>query len=105
MVKFLALDANGLNALFSGSEISFANPYCKKKNSAKQSNKTADFSEAGLTASQVIALSGFCTSQFQFELYSWETNFSETIAIINEHFSSNLSYRYLDNASPPPRLA
>lgn len=105
MAKFIAIDANGLNALFSASDISFANPYCKKKNSPKQSNKTADFSKVDLTAFQVVALSGFCTSQFQFEPFPWETNFSETIATTNIHFSSNLSYRYLDNASPPPRLA
>ena len=105
MAKFVAIDANGLNALFSGSEITFANPFCKKKNSPKQSNKTVDFSKVDLTASQVVVLSGFCTSQFQFELFSWETNISELTAIFNEHFASILSYRYLDNVSPPPRWA
>ncbi|MDX1768643.1 MULTISPECIES: hypothetical protein [Arenibacter] len=105
MAKFIVIDANGLNALFNGNDISFVKPNCKKKNSPKQTNKTIDFSQVNLSASQVIMLSGICTSQFHFELFSWETNILIPSAIFNEHFSSILSYRYLDNDSPPPRLA
>jgi len=105
LAKFVAIDANGLSFLFSGSDISFVNPHCKKDKIQKQSKKTADFSQADLSFSQVIALNGFCTSQFQFEMFSWETNCSEPIAFFNEHFTSRLSYLYLDNESPPPRLA
>ncbi|WP_031428429.1 hypothetical protein [Flavimarina sp. Hel_I_48] len=105
MAKFAAIDADGLNILFSGSDISFVNPHCKKENPPKQSKKTADFSQTDISASQVIALNGFCTSQFQLELFSWETNFAGPTVVFNEHFSSRLSYLYLDNASPPPRLA
>lgn len=105
MAKFVAIDANGMSVLFSGSNISFVKSHCKKKNSAKQTNKTTDFSQADVSTWQVIELSGFCSSQFQFELVSWEANFSEPVAIFNEHLSSRLLYLYLDNASPPPRLA
>ncbi|WP_412559868.1 hypothetical protein [Winogradskyella sp. MIT101101] len=104
MAKFIVIDANGLNALFSGNDISFVKPNCKKKNSPKQTNKTIDFSQVDLSTSQIVMLSGICISQFQFELFSWEPNISRPTAIFNEHFSSLLSYRFLDNDSPPPRL-
>jgi hypothetical protein len=102
--KFLAVDANGLNILFSQSDISFVNPHCKNKNSPKQLKNTAHFSQVDLVPSQVIHLSGFCSSQFQFELCSWESNILEPIAAFYEHFFSKLSYLYLDNVSPPPQL-
>ena len=105
MAKFIAIDANGLNALIGGNNVSFVKPNCKKKNSPKQSNNTIDFSQVDLSASQVITLSGFCISQFQFEPFSWETNILKPTAVFNEYFTSILSYRYLDNGSPPPRLA
>ena len=50
-------------------------------------------------------LSGFCTSQFNIEIFCWEATISKLIPPFNEHFTSKLSYLYLDNASPPPRLA
>lgn len=105
MAKFIAVDANGLNALFSGSKISFVQPHCKKKNSPKQTKKTTEFAQADLTASQVISLSGYCTSQFQFEIFSWETPISKSTTVFSEHLTSILSYLYIDNDSPPPRLA
>jgi len=105
LAKFVAIDANGLNVLFGGNDITFINPHCKIENPPKQTNKTADFSQADLSTSQMISLSGFCTSQFHMELFSWEIDYSEPIAVFIEHFSSKLSYLYLDNDSPPPRLA
>ncbi len=105
MAKFFAIDANGLNTIFSGNDITFVKSNCKKKNSPKQSNQKTEFSQNDFSASQLVTLSGFCTSQFQFELFTWETNISKPIAVFNEHFTSILSYRYLDNDSPPPRLA
>lgn len=105
LAKFVAVDADGLNAFFSGSNISFANLHCYKKDSPKQTNPAADFSQADELASQIITLNHFCTSQFQIEFYSWETDYPITLAVFNEHFTSRLSYLYLDNVSPPPRLA
>ncbi len=105
MAKFIAIEANGLNVLFSGSEISFVKPNCKKTNSPKQLDKLVNYSQNDQLASQIIPLNIACTSQFQFELFSWETNISQPIAVISQHYTSNLSYRYLDNAYPPPRLA
>ena len=105
MAKILAIDANGLNVLFSGSEISFVKPNCKKKNSPKQFDNLTDFSQGDQLASQIIPLNIACTSQFQFKVFSWETNISQPVAEISQHYTSNLSYRYLDNAYPPPRLA
>lgn len=104
VAKFVAIDADGLNLLFSESDISFVNPHCKKENPPKHLKKTADFSNTDLSTYQIIALTGICTSQFQMEVFSWETNISKPITVFNKHFSSRLSYLYLDNASPPPRL-
>ncbi|WP_240607653.1 hypothetical protein [Marixanthomonas spongiae] len=105
LAKFLAIDANGLNVLFSESNITFVNPHCKTKNPPTESNKTADFLKADLSAPQFMALNGFCASQFQLQLFTWNVHISEPIAVFDEHFSSRLRYLYLDNASPPPRLA
>lgn len=104
MAKFLAIDANGLNILFSGSDITFVKPHCKKKNFVKNSQSISVFSQVDDTTSQVFNLSGFCTSQFQLELFTWGTYISKPNAVFNEYFTSHLSYRYLDNDSPPPRL-
>jgi hypothetical protein len=104
LAKFVAIDADGLNVLFNGSKITYVNPFCKKENPQKQTKKITSFSQADQFASQVITLNDLCTSQFQFELFSWETDYPESIVVFNEHFPSKLSYRYLDNSSPPPRL-
>lgn len=104
MAKFVAIDANGLNHLFGGSDIAFVNPHCKNDNPPKLTKNTTSFSQADDLTSEVIVLNGFCTSQFKLELFSWEADYSEPITIFNEHFSSRLSYLYLDTTSPPPRL-
>ncbi len=104
LAKFVAIDADGLSVLFSASNISFIKPLCEKGNSPKEAKGTVNFSKIELYTSQVISLTGFCTSQFQFEPFSWESNFSEFNKSFNEHYSSRLSYLYLDNVYPPPRL-
>ncbi|MGB3774880.1 MAG: hypothetical protein WA951_06450 [Leeuwenhoekiella sp.] len=105
LVKFIAVDSNGLNVLFGGDNITFVKLDCKKKNSPKQTKKRASFSQVDLYAAQVIAINGFCNSQCQINLIAWETERIDPSAVFCEHFPSNLSYRYLDNDSPPPRLA
>ncbi|MGY8914264.1 MAG: hypothetical protein ACKVJF_04170 [Flavobacteriales bacterium] len=105
MAKFVAIDANGLNHLFGASDITFVNPHCKNENPPRLTNNIGSFSQADDSAPLVIVLNGFCTSQFKLELFSWEADYSEPITVFNEHFSSILRYLYLDNASPPPRLA
>jgi hypothetical protein len=104
LAKFVAIDADGLSVLFSASNISFIKPLCEKGNSPKEAKGTVNFSKIDLYSSQVISLTGFCTSQFQFEPFSWESNFSEFFKPFNEHNSSRLSYLYLDSVYPPPRL-
>ncbi|MDT0293341.1 hypothetical protein ACFQ3R_08235 [Mesonia ostreae] len=101
----MALEAGGLNLLFSGSDITFVNPHCKKENFPKQDKKETQFSEVNQITSQVIALSSFCNSQFQFNLFSWETNAVEPIATFNDYYTSKFNYLHLDNTSPPPRIA
>ncbi|ADF52150.1 MULTISPECIES: hypothetical protein [Flavobacteriaceae] len=106
MAKLIAVDANAMGFIFD-SGMTVVKPFCKKKNSPKKINNAEDFSisQKDVSNSQVLILSSLCNPQFQFELFSWETSFSENIATISEHFPSNLSYHYLDNDSPPPRLA
>ena len=104
LAKFIAIDANGLNALVSGSEISFVKLNCKKQNSPKQLDKLADYSQNNQLASQVIPVNIACTSHFQFEVFSWETKISRPFAASSQHYTLNLSYHYLDNSYPPPRL-
>jgi len=104
LAKFVAIDANGLNHLFGGSDMSFVNPHCKNENPPKLTNSIASFSQTDELAPQIIVLNGFCTSQFKIEIFSWELDFSNPILVTNEHFSLMFSYRYLENDSPPPRL-
>ncbi|WP_236027339.1 hypothetical protein [Gelidibacter pelagius] len=105
LAKFAAIDANGLNIIFSGSTTTFVNPYCKKNSSSEKSDTSDSFSQQNHFETQVITLSGNCTSPFQFEIFSWEADFSDPIVVLNEYFTSKLSYRYLDSISPPPRVA
>ena len=104
LAKFAAIDANGLNLLFSGSDISFQNPHCKKEQLLKQTKQHAAFSKADLQTSQMIALNGFCNSQFQLAPFSWEIVVLKSTTVFNEHLTSKLSYLYIDNNYPPPRL-
>lgn len=105
LAKFAAIDANALNIIFSGTSTTFVNPYCKKNASDQKSNASDSFSPHDQLETQVITLSGNCTTPFQFEIFSWEADFSDPIVVFNEHFTSKLSYRYLDSISPPPRVA
>lgn len=105
LAKFAAIDAHGLTLVFSGSKTSFVNPYCKKNSSNEKSTESTSYSPQDDVDTQVIVLSGNCTSPFHFDLFSWDAYFSDPFVVINEYFTSNLSYRYLDNISPPPRVA
>ena len=91
--------------MFSGSDISFENPHCKKEKLLKHlKQQNVVFSQADLLASQVITLNGFCSSQFQLAPSSWESVVSKSTTVFNENLSPKLSYLYIDNDSPPPRL-
>ena len=105
LAKFVAVDAHGLDIIFSGSDITFVNPNCEKFNSSKVSNDSSTFSQQDNVDTQIITLDGNCNSPFQFKLFSWESKRSDLIVVLDEHIASTLSYRYLDNVSPPPRSA
>ncbi|WP_235982216.1 hypothetical protein [Gelidibacter maritimus] len=105
LAKFAAIDANGLNIIFSRSNTTFVNPYCQKNSSSEKSDASDSFLQQDHFETQVITLSGNCTSPFQFEICSWEAHFSDDIVVVNQHFTSKLRYRYLDSISPPPRIA
>ncbi len=105
MAKFIAIDADGLNVFFSGSDISFVKIHCRKENPPKQSKEIANFLKADLSASRIITLNTLCTSQFQLDLFFWEMDSSASMAVFNVNSTSKLSSLYLDKVSPPPRLA
>ncbi|MBU2940446.1 hypothetical protein KO494_12940 [Lacinutrix sp. C3R15] len=104
LVKLGAIDANGLNFLFSGNEITFVKPNCKKKNSPKLAKDNINVLQTNSLSTQMISLDSYCTSQFQFQLFSWDILYNEPFTVFNEHFSSKLSFRYLEHIAPPPRL-
>ncbi|NEN24269.1 hypothetical protein G3O08_12220 [Cryomorpha ignava] len=106
MVKFIAIDADGLNAVFGESEIAIVNPYCKSKNSPKQINRSADFSQIDHLDSPNLVLNSLCTSPFELKLLPVGADIIQPIVLFTEHFSSSLlSYLFIDNDCPPPRLA
>ena len=100
--NFFAVDANAIK-IFSKNEITFTNPYCKKKNTSTENSETQEFSKTDSGTSLMANLNSHCTSQFQFEVFSWENKLLKPITDFNEHFSSRLSYLYFDSTSPPPR--
>ena len=105
LAKLVALDANGLNLIFSASDIRFVNPHCEKNVSNTKSNNVPSFSQHENVKTQMITLDGHCNAPFQFELFSWKAHYSNPIAVFEDHFTSNLNFRYLDSVSPPPQEA
>ncbi|PZD77125.1 hypothetical protein DNG35_09785 [Mesonia sp. K7] len=105
-VKFLAVDANGLNFL-SNSGITFVKPFCKKKNTPKIISGTKDFlfSQIDHSFSQKLVLNSFCNPQLQLKIFGWETGIYKLTSIYNSFITTTLNYRYLEKDSPPPRLA
>ncbi|TXE07746.1 hypothetical protein ES711_09905 [Gelidibacter salicanalis] len=106
MAKFVAIDAHALNTVFSNSDISFVNPFCKKQADADLSTKKLSFSDHNQhTSKEMLSLSGQCTTVFNLELLSWQINPSEQMTVLDDHLPSKLNYRYLESVSPPPRWA
>lgn len=104
LAKFVAIDANGLNMFLTGGTISFVkNPHCKKQISPKELKGKINFSESQITSVEMTPYSVRCTTQFQFEMFSWEINNTKTHIVFNEYLPSKLRYLYLDQVSPPPR--
>lgn len=105
LVKFIAIDADALGVLFSENDITIVNKHCKNRNFQNQSKDTTELSQLDDFGLQSIDMAGYCTSQFNFNIFSWETNYSKPIVVFNEYLLSSLSYLYLDKVSPPPKLA
>lgn len=100
------MDANGFGFL-SKNSITVVKPLCKKKNSPKRIKEAKDssFSQGDHSLSQILVLSSFCNPQFQLEFSVWETGIQTFTSIVNFHFTSTLSYRFLDNDLPPPKFS
>ncbi|TDU40470.1 hypothetical protein BXY82_2519 [Gelidibacter sediminis] len=106
MAKFVAIDARALNTIFSGSDITFVKPFCKKQADADLSSKNQNFSDQNQhTSKEMLSLSGQCTTPFHLEMFSWHINTSGQITQLDDHLPSKLNYRYLESVSPPPRWA
>ena len=103
--KFLIVDAAAIG-LFSDNDLTIVKPLCKKKNSPKKIDfaKDPSFSKNDASTSQGYVLISLCSPQFQFEPVNWEIRIINETVSFHQFFSSKLSYQYLDNDSPPPRL-
>ena len=104
LVKFIAIDTNAVSLLFKGSETTFVNPYCKKKNSPKQTGQTKNLTKSETETYTILILSGFCASPLQVTFNNWETSLDMSTPVPPEESPSALMYRYSDNDSPPPRM-
>ncbi len=102
MGKLFIVDANAVEVIFQG-DISFVKPNCSKKHSIKKSSRPFNLHEHIDSEDSSLQLSSFCTTQFKFDVQSWEPLFSEVLNTKEKIFTSNLSYRYLDSKSPPPK--
>lgn len=102
--KFISVEANGLNLIFQNSNLTFVSSYCKKKSSVEKPD-SVKFSQKDISSIKAIGMVGSCTSQYQIETFNWETYNDDIPSEFDNQYFSNLSYRYLDNDSPPPRLA
>ncbi|TYB74294.1 hypothetical protein [Bizionia myxarmorum] len=103
--KLFAVDANGFKMFFNDGEITLLNPYCKKDNPSKKAKENTNFSQQDKGAVQLMSISTNCNTAFHFDLFSWETHSSTSIAVFDDYFPSLLNYRFLESVSPPPRLA
>jgi len=106
MAKFVAIDAHALNKLFSDSDITFVNPFCKKQADVDLGTKKQNvFDQDQHASKEMLSLSGQCTTSFNLELLSWQINPSDQMTVLDDHLPSKLNYRYLESVSPPPRWA
>lgn len=102
LLKLLVIDSNGMS-FFMGEDISVVHPYCTKEKVQDSGEKMQNFSQVS-TEDQFFTVKSFCPTQFDFEIFSWEMQFSEDIHTQNAQFSSRLSKPYLEHTSPPPRF-
>ncbi|MGA9591414.1 MAG: hypothetical protein WBV11_16420 [Salegentibacter sp.] len=102
-MKLLVIDSNGLSIIM-GEDVSVVHPYCTKNKTAVSDEKLQHFSQIPITPEHSFTVNAFCPTQFDFEIFSWEMHFSETIGTQDTPFSSKLNSLYLENTSPPPRL-
>ena len=101
--KLFIVDA-GIFNLFSEGKVTFVKPFCKKKGSSLEKDKTHKFVQDIDKQNTMLEISSFCTPQFNFNVFTWNLNISEVLHRENIIFSSKLSYLYLDSHSPPPRI-
>lgn len=105
MAKFLAIDANGLNIVFGGSDINFVTPHCQKEITSSKHHSVPSTWSSDDAGQHQVELQGFCVSQFEPQAFFWEPTSPEKMFVINSHITSDLSFLYLENTLPPPRMA
>lgn len=100
--KLFIIDANAVEVIFQG-DISFVKPHCSKKQKIKGPKGQFQFHQHIDSDDSSIEISSFCTSQFNFDVDSWKPLTSDEFHSKEKLYTSNLSYRYLDSQSPPPK--
>lgn len=104
LLKLLVIDSNGLSFMI-GEDVELAHPNCAKAEAAVSSERTTSFFQIPVSEDHVFSINVFCPTQFDFEIFSWNVPFSETIDTRDIQFASKLNSLYLDNTSPPPKLS
>lgn len=104
LMKLLIIDSNGLSFVI-GEDVELVHPTCAKAEAAVSVEKTTNFSQMPAAEDHTFSINVFCPTQFDFEIFSWNAPFSETIVTQDTPFSAKLNSLYLDNTSPPPRLS
>ncbi|MDR6300895.1 hypothetical protein [Mesonia maritima] len=101
--KLFLVEANVFQLLLDSDEITFVNPFCKKKNAKQKPQSQENFSTETLTASFVLNLN--CQNTFQISDFQYKSvNLEKEISFFSYLHSSLLS-PYYEQQLPPPKQA
>lgn len=101
--KLFLVDSGAIGYM-SGEAITFVKPYCKKQQDGT-ADKPIKFQKQVEAENQVINFHSFCSPQIRIELTRWDFSIPEYISTGDSLLSSRQNYLYLDQHSPPPKLA
>ena len=104
MGKLIVLES-GLLKFLGNDDLVIVNPYCKKQKQDSAKENTFKFEQEANSQTQVISFKSICNPQIKIDFFIWEPQVPELITTNESLFLSRLTYLYLDNHSPPPKIA
>ncbi len=101
LAKLVAVDARGFTQLSISEEIVLTKPQCKNKEVVTISGNMD--TELAVKDIHLLAIDDFCNNLTEISLFKWESKEILTTSEFTSLFFTNLSSRYLNCLSPPPK--